>query len=135
LTGTSDPVGLTLASIGAGSSTGAAIVTTGMILFRSLPDIRDPEHATDVGFLLITLSLLVGGAAAVAAGWFLTRALADAWRRAVVGALSVFGTMLLSAVSMPADLVGGRPALTAYLVALIAAATFAYRAALRAASQ
>jgi len=104
-------------------------------LFRSLPDIRDPEHATDVGFLLITLSLLVGGAAAVAAGWFLTRALADAWRRAVVGALSVFGTMLLSAVSMPADLVGGRPALTAYLVALIAAATFAYRAALRAASQ
>jgi FtsH-binding integral membrane protein len=106
-----------------------------MILFRSLPEATDPAQAADLGFLVISVSLVTGITAAIAAGWFLTRALADTWRRAVVGALSVFGTVLLAALTMPADMVGGRPALTIYLVVLIAAVTYTRHAALRAASR
>ena len=132
MTGTTDPVGLTLASLGSGSATGAAVITAGMIAFRSLPAGADTEQATDLGFLIITGSLLLGIAAAVATGWLLTKALGDMWRRAVVGALSVFGTMLLAALTMPVDMAGGSLSLAVYLAALIAAAGYTRRAAVRA---
>jgi len=106
-----------------------------MIVFRSLPEAEDPARAADLGFLIITVSLVTGITAAVAAGWLLTKALADTWRRGVVGALSVFGTALLAALTMPADMVGGRPALAVYLVVLIAGVTYTRQAALRSASQ
>ncbi|UCG84940.1 MAG: hypothetical protein JSW71_13435 [Gemmatimonadota bacterium] len=135
MTSTNDPVGLTLASLGAGSATGAAVITAGMILFRLLPETGNPTEAADLGFLVITVSLLSGTAAAVAIGWLLTKGLRDMWRRAVVGALSAFGTALLAALTMPIDMVGGVPALTTYLVALIAGVGYARHAALRAASR
>lgn len=132
MTGTSDPVGLTLASIGTGSTAGAAIITTGMIVFRSLPQSGDPAQATDLGFLVITASLLSGIGTAAVVGWLLTIPLGNLWRRAVVGALSVFGTVLLAALTMPADMLGGRPALFIYLAALTTVATYTRRAARRA---
>jgi hypothetical protein len=105
-----------------------------MILLRSLPQNADPAQATDLSFLVITASLLSGTGAAAAAGWLLTTPIADLWRRAVVGALSVFGTILLAALTIPADMLAGRPALFIYLAALSTSAVYACRLALRAAN-
>ncbi len=129
---TKDPVGLALAGLGAGSASGAAVVTAGMLLLRTIQVSGGPEQAVDLGFTVIWASLALGITAAVATGWMLTGALDDTWRRAVVGALSVFGTALLAGIGMPVDLLAGRVGLTAYLFAMLVAALYARSAALRA---
>ena len=77
LASTRDPVGLALASLGAGSSTGAAVVTAGMLVFTTRLAARNPYDFRDEGFLFISLALLLGIVAAVATGWTLTKRLDD----------------------------------------------------------
>jgi len=133
LTATNDPIGLTLASLGAGSATGAALVTAGMVVLRAFPSSGEADGFPVERFYLISSALLVGIVAAVFSGWHLTRSLEEPWRRGVVGALSVFGTALLSTVAMPVDFFLGIAGLTVYLAALIAAIFYSRRTAHRAA--
>ena len=106
-----------------------------MLLFSSRLATSDPEQFRDEGFLIVSLALLLGIVAAVATGWLLTRPLDDLWRRGVTGALSVFGTALLSIVTMPIHSVSGSVGLVVYLVVLVVAAIATHRAARRATSQ
>ncbi|UCD23483.1 MAG: hypothetical protein JSW51_10595 [Gemmatimonadota bacterium] len=132
---TRDPVGLALASLGAGSATGAAVVTAGMLVFSTRLADRSPGEFRDEGFLIISLALLLGIVAAVATGWTLTKRLDDPWRRGVTGAVSVFGTALLSVVTMPIHTVAGVAGLVAYLAVLLLASIVTHRAAHRSANR
>jgi hypothetical protein len=105
-----------------------------MIGLRTLQSSRGAEQSVDIGFAVIWGSLILGITAAVITGWTLTRTLDDTWRRGVVGALSVFGTALLSALGMPADMLGGRAGLIVYLFAMLTAAIYTHSVARRAAS-
>ena len=96
---------------------------------------RDPSEFRDEGFLIISLALLLGIVAAAATGWTLTRRLDDVWRRGVTGAVSVFGTALLSIVTMPIHTIAGIAGLIAYLVVLLLAAIVTHRAAYRSANR
>ena len=111
------------------------MVTTGMLVFSSRLATRDPEQFQDEGFLIISLALLLGIVAAVATGWLLTRLLDDPWRRGVTAALSVFGTALLSVVTMPIHSIAGSAGLVVYLALLLMAAVVTHRAAHRVAGQ
>lgn len=131
---TNDPVGLALASLGAGSTTGATVITAGMIVLRTLQASRGVAGSLNAGFVVVWGALLAGIAAAVVTAWALTRMLDDTWRRGVVGALSVFGAILLAGIGMPVDLLAGRTGLAVYLLTLVAAAVFTLSAARRSAS-
>lgn len=123
-----------MSGLGAGSSTGAAVITAGMLLFRSVYSTGSPDDI-GAGFTLITAVLVAGTGAAAVVGFYLTRSLQEPWRRAVIGGLSVFGTALLAAVAAPVDTLAGRIGLTVYLIVLATVAAIAWRAAVRAASR
>ncbi len=132
---TNDPVGLALASLGAGMTAGAAVLTAGMLLLRIVQRSGIAEDGSGAGFVLLTSWTIAGVVAAVTVGWSRSRELDDTWRRGVIGMLSVFGTALLAGLAVPADLFAGRVGLAAYfavlLIAFYASNTHARRAALR----
>ncbi len=131
---TTDPVGTALAAIGAGATTGAAIVTGGALALRLLQGGGAASLSTEIGALLLGGSAFVGMIVAVAVGWRHTRAIDDVWRRAVTGAVSAFGAVLLALGATIADMVAGPLGMIAYLVGLLAAAVATHRAARRAAA-
>lgn len=132
---TSDPVGTAVASIGAGATTGAVVVTVGVLLLRTLQSSSEPEAVRETGDLVLGITVFAGFVAAAASGWLRTRAIDDLWRRGVTATLSVFGTTLLGLLAAPADTIGGRPGLAAYLLLLLVAAFLTHGAARRAASR
>ncbi len=134
MTAIRDPVGLALASLATGSCAGAAVITAGTILLRST-QLRQPGPDVGTGFNIMSVSLILGILTAVISGFVLTRRLAETWRRAVVGGLGVFGASILAGLAAPADMLGGRLGLAAYLVCLIGLAVVAWHAASRAASR
>lgn len=87
----------------------------------------------DTGFTIMSTALLAGLGSAAFVGIRLTRALGETWRRGAVGAISLFGSALLAGIAAPADMLGGRIGLVAYLVVLVVVAAVATRAARRAA--
>ncbi len=107
---TSDPVGTALASIGAGASTGAALIAAGLIAFRTAGSAE----------ALIPISLFVGIVAAVAVAWVLSRPIADYFRRGLTAALGVLAALMLAGLAVPADMVGGAAGLAVYLMLLVA---------------
>jgi hypothetical protein len=112
--GTSDPVGTAVASIGAGATSGAAVMTAGVLLVRLLQR-GDPQNlAAQPGTWILGSSVFVGLAVAAATGWLSTRAIPDPWRRGVTAALCVFGAVLLAVVATAADMIGGARALSVY---------------------
>lgn len=131
---TQDPVGTALASIGAGATAGAACMTAGVLILRLLqrgdPDALSP----DTGGLILSISVSAGLLAAIAAGWSLTRAIDDLWRRGVTAGMAVFGTVLLTLPAAPLDAVLGVGGLATYLVVLVAAMLYLTRTARRAGS-
>ncbi len=131
---TTDPVGTALASIGAGATTGAAVMTGGVLAFRLLHAREVWSMSTETGSLLLTGSALAGLIAAVATGWLRTRAIDDVWRRGVTGAVSAFGTVLLALGTTVADMVAGPVGVAVYLALLLAAAVAAHQAAGRSTS-
>jgi hypothetical protein len=135
LTATSDPVGTALASLGAAATTGAAIITGGTLVRSVQATTPSTVESQTTGFAILWATLVAGIAAAALTGWYLTAALSDAWRRAVVAILSIFGASLLAGLAMPAHMMGGRPALAVYVVALAAAAVYGSRSARRASRQ
>ena len=129
---TSDPVGTAVTSIGAGASTGAAVMTTGVLLLRVL-QAGNPELPVQQGGAIIGASVLLGVLAAVATGWFRTRTIPDYWRRGVASVISVFGAAVLSVFATAADMIGRRVGIALYLALLMVAAWATHRAAARAA--
>ena len=123
--GTSDPVGTAVASIGAGATSGAAVMTAGVLLVRLLQS-GDPQNlAAQPGTWILGSSVFLGLVVAAATGWLSTRAIPDPWRRGVTAALCVFGAVLLAVVATVADMIGGAPALSVYagILAVAAGAT------------
>jgi hypothetical protein len=131
---TSDPVGTALWSIGAGATTGATVMTVGVLVVRLL-QVRDPALSVDVSAQVLTTSVFVGLVAAVATAGLRTRAVPDPWRRGVTAAVAVFGAALVAVVATAADTIAGWQGLAAYLVLLFAAAVFTHRQAARAAQR
>ncbi len=131
---TADPVGTAIASIGAGAAVGTACTTSGVLAVRLLQAGDPAALPTDVGGMILSIAVSVGLFAAVLTGWIASRAIDDTWRRGVTAALAVFGTVLLSVLATPVDLVAGPMGLAVYLVILIALAVRFLRAARRAAA-
>lgn len=131
MSSTSDPVGTALASIAAGATTGAAVITAGAFVLRLLQRRSAQPLDQDVGFAVMTASTLGGLAAAVASGWLRSRPIEEPWRRGVVATLSVFGAVLLGLIAAPADMLAGPPGLGAYLALLIVGLLVFHRAAAR----
>jgi len=128
----SDPVGTALSSIGAGASTGAAVMTSGVLLVRFFQT-TDSAFSAEQNAAIISASMLLGILAAVVTGWLRTRAIADQWRRGVTAAVSVFGAAILAVFATAADMIGGYVGMACYLVLLIAVAWLTHRAAARSA--
>ncbi len=127
-----DPIGTALASIGAGAATGAAMMTAGVVVLRTVQRADASALSVDTGFLILSVAVVGGVVAAVASGWLLSRTIHDVWRRGVIAALSVFGASLLTLVAAPADMLAGRLGLVAYLVVLLVGAIGARAVARRA---
>lgn len=128
----SDPVGTALSSIGAGASTGAAVMTSGVLLVRFF-QATGSAFTAEQNAAIISASMFVGILAAVATGWLRTRSIADWWRRSVTAAVSVFGAAVLAVFATAADMIGGYVGMACYLALLIAAAWTTHRAAGRSA--
>lgn len=126
-----DPVLRALGGLATGAAAGAAVITTGVLVLRTVQ--QRGWDAQDVGFLILSTAALLGIVVAAASGWLLTRGIDELWRRGVTATLAVFGSVMLSLVAMPADSLGGRVGLGLYLSALLAAALYAGTHARRAA--
>ncbi len=125
---TSDPVGTALSSIGAGASTGAAVLTAGVLLLRVL-QAGNPDMPVQQGGAILGTSAILGVVAAAATGWARTRTIPDLWRRGVTSVIAVFGAAILAVFATAADMVGRRVGLGLYLAVLIVAALATHRAA------
>jgi len=131
---TTDPVGLTLASVGAGAAVGATVLTIGVIALRTLQrgaETRNP----DAEFIVLSTSLVFGIILAIATTVVASRPIRDTWRRSVAGVMAVFATALLSAVTPLGEIAAGRVGLVIYAVLLAACAGYCIRFARRAARQ
>lgn len=126
-----DPIGTALAAIGAGATTGAVVVTAGVLLLRVLQAGRPEDLSQDVGFVVLFASMFLGIAGAATTGWLRAR-IADRWRRGVVGGISVFGAVLLALIATPLDVFVGVPGIAGYVVLLSGAAVYLHGAARRA---
>lgn len=124
-----DPVGLALASIGAGAFAGAAAITAGLIVVRSAFVATEPAGP---GATVLSTALFLGIAAAAGTGWLLTRPIDDVFRRGVTAAVAVCGGLLLAGLAVPADMLGRVAGLAIYLALLVAAGGWAIRRARRA---
>ncbi len=110
-----------MGSIGAGASTGAAVITTGIIVFRTLQG-AGGTLTVDQQFLVITAGLGGGMIAAMATAFTLCRIITDLWRRGVIVASTVFAATILASLAAPIDIVSGAAGLIAYAAILIFAA-------------
>ncbi len=113
-----NPVSLTLGSIAAGASFGGAATTAGVTLFRLVQN-ETRTLSGDQGFWMITAGLLAGIGCAFATAWILAKGVPDWWRRGAAGFIAIFGSLLLSGGAAPADALGGRRGLVAYLALLL----------------
>ena len=131
---TTDPVGTAVGSIGAGATSGAVLMTGGVLVLRLLQSGDPASVSPDVGGAILSTAVSTGLLAAVAVAWLRSRPIDDVWRRGVSAAAAAFGTVILSALAAPVDAVAGSAGLGAYLVALLIATVASHRAAARAAS-
>ena len=124
MTRTDDPIGLALGSIGLGATVGATLVTAGILVLRSLQAIGGTGSQPAVEFTVLGTSFFGGIGAGLLTAFLSSQGIEDLWRRAVIAALAVFCTVLLSAITAPVDMVSGRTGLAIYLIALIVGAIY-----------
>lgn len=127
-----DPVVRALGGLATGAAAGAAIITAGLLILRTVQGDRVAE-TQDQGFTLLAATVLIATVAAAGTGWLLSSGIVEAWRRGVIATLAVFGMLLLSLVSVPADLLAGQPGLAGYLLLLLGAGAWSLAQARRAA--
>jgi hypothetical protein len=128
----SDPVLRALAGLATGAAAGASVITTGLFALRTFQRGRVAE-TQDQGFTLLATTVLIATVVAAGTGWLLSSGIAEVWRRGVIATLAVFGTVMLSLVAVPADLLAGRAGLAGYLALLVAGAAWTLVQARRAA--
>lgn len=117
---TDDPIGVTLASIGAGASAGGTVLVTSAVIIRLLQTGQSDQTNTLAGFVF-TAGVLLGMATAIVIAFRSSRPIVDLWRRAVTGAIALFGAAILFIIAMPVELVAGMPGLAVFAVLLIVA--------------
>lgn len=110
-----DLIGVALGGLTAGSATGAAAVTVGLVVLR--------DRLTDI----LPLLLFAGIVVAVTVAWGLSAPIADWWRRGITAALAIFGSMMLTALTAPVDMLGGRVTLAGFALVLLLVAGLAVR--------
>ena len=120
---------MTLAGIGAGATTGAAVMTAGVFALRFMQ--ASGNASNEVGGSVLTATLFGGLVAAVLSGWIATAPIADGWRRGVTAGISVLGAALLAIGATVADQLTGMIGVGAYCVVLVVAAGVTHRAAHR----
>lgn len=130
--GARDPVVRALAGLATGAAAGAAIITTGLLVLRTVQRGRIAE-TQDTGFVVLAVSVFAGMLSAAGAGWLLSSGIEEAWRRGVTATLAVFGMLMLSLAAVPADLLAGRLGLAGYLMLLLGGAAWSLVRARRAA--
>lgn len=116
---TRDPVAQALASIGAGAAVGAVLITSGLVVLRSVQSNRGISAEDNLAFTVLTVALLAGVAAGAAHAWRLAKGIEDVWRRAVTAGIAALLACVLAGIAVPADLVAGRIGLGVYGVALL----------------
>jgi hypothetical protein len=108
------------------------VVTAGVLALRTFQRGRGAETQQE-GFTLLAVTVVIATVVAAGTGWVLSGGIVEAWRRGVIATLAVFGTVMLSLVAVPADLLAGRGGLAGYLALLIGVAAWALVRARRAA--
>jgi hypothetical protein len=126
---TQDPVGLALAGIGAGSTTGASVMTAGVFALRFMQ--TSGNASSEVGGSILSATLFAGIVAAVLSASIATAPIDDVWRRGVTAGISVLGAALLAIGATVADQLTGVIGVGAYGIGLVVAATVTHRAARR----
>ena len=119
-----DPIGVALGSIGTGATGGAAVITLGIVVLRTLQS-PDPTALTqDDQFLIISVGLAAGITTAVTTSLALSRTIPTLWRRGVTAGVSVFAATILATVAAPIDLTSGGVGLIIYVALLLGAANY-----------
>lgn len=119
-----DPVGVAVASIAAGATAGASVITACLVIYRSVGG-GEGGLSQDQQFLIITAGLVAGVATAFAAAFALARPITDLWRRAALAGTTVFAAAFLAVLAAPLDMIAGLSGLAVYLAALLAASGYA----------
>lgn len=88
-------------------------MTAGTLSVRSL---SDPTQSS--GFAILSASVVLGFASAVASALGASRPVTDLWQRAVIAAIAFFGAAFLSVLSAPIDMFAGRPGLLGWVLLL-----------------
>lgn len=114
-----DLIGVAVGALASGATAGAGVVTVALAGLRG----RLEQLLPPIVFAGIVTAALVA--------WLLARPITDWWRRGLTAALGVFAALLLTALSAPADMIGGLPGLVTYSVVLLTAAGTAARHALK----
>lgn len=127
-----DPVLRALGGLATGAAAGAAIITGGLLVLRTVQR-RGIAETQDTGSLVLSAAVLLGVVAAAASGWLLSRGIEEIWRRGVAATLAVFGTVMLALVAVPADALAGRTGLVGYAILLLGGAAWSLVHARRAA--
>ena len=126
---TEDPVGLALASIAAGATAGASVITAGLFVLRVVQGSIGGRGSAEFGeFAVLSVVVAAGLATSALTGFMSSRPIGEVWRRGVVGAIGSFGAILLTAATAPVDFAAGPVGLALYLALLIyGAVTFRRR--------
>ena len=119
-----DPVLRALGGLATGAAAGAAIITIGLLVLRTVQQ-GGVVETQDPGSLILSAAVFLGMVVAATSGWLLSRGIEETWRRGVTATLAVFGSLMLALLGVPADWVGGRGGLVAYLTVLLAGALYA----------
>jgi hypothetical protein len=115
-----DPISLTVAALGAGLSTGLALVGVTVATVDALRPAPGTGEAAGTPFYLLTAGTLAGLVVAGVVTWRLLAPLGSTYRRGGFALVSAFATVPTMLVYPPLHSVFGRPALL--LVAALAGA-------------
>lgn len=122
-------VGIALAGIGAGSTTGAFVMTAGVLIVRYMQ--ASGTATPEFGGTVLTATLFGGIVAAVGSAWIATGSLDDTWRRGIASGSAVLGAALLAIGATVADQFAGLAGLGGYGVLLLLGAVVTHLAATR----
>ena len=116
-------IGVALGGLAAGAGAGAGAVTLSLVALRTRL-----EH-------VLPLLVFGGIVTAAAVAWRLAAPITDWWRRGLTAALAVFGALVLTALSAPADMIAGPAGVLAFAAVLLLAAGLAARYSIRSRSR
>ena len=117
---TPDPDGIVVAlsSIALGAFTGGLFMTAGTLAVRVFP--TEVTGSESPAFVVLTVAVALGFGGAIVTAFGASRPVDNLWRRAVIGAIALFGAAILSVLAAPIDMFAGPGGLIAWLALLLA---------------